>query len=280
MTVNTFSFFTLDNFAPVGGSPPITGGSSSFPSGSLPSTYEVGSGSAIPISVTDDGTNTPSTGSPTAFENGSSLPQYLTSDVTIGTTTYVGDGTSNGTQVQNEFLLATDPSGTNIEIYFVRFSAPGGGSPFTTVGYTSNVPIPANTQLTFTSTGKPNPGSALTPEYGGLLCFREGTPIATPAAERPVEALGPGDPVLTADGRVVPVKWIGRQTRMVTFSGDAVCPVRIRAGALADNVPHADLDVTADHGMLVDGLVVNAGALVNGTSVVRVPASELPARIT
>jgi len=36
-----------------------------------------------------------------------------------------------------------------------------------------------------------------------------------------------------------------------------------------------DLVLTADHALLIDGLLVNAGALVNGTSIDYVPLSEL-----
>ena len=40
-------------------------------------------------------------------------------------------------------------------------------------------------------------------------------------------------------------------------------------------LPHSDLTVTADHAMLVDGVLCEAGALVNGTTITRVPLSEL-----
>ena len=39
-------------------------------------------------------------------------------------------------------------------------------------------------------------------------------------------------------------------------------------------MPHSDLTVTADHAMLVDGILCEAGALVNGTTITRVPLSE------
>lgn len=110
-------------------------------------------------------------------------------------------------------------------------------------------------------------------------CFAAGTPIATAAGERAVETLKAGDPILTADGRAVPVKWIGWQTVHRIFTPvERFRPVRIRAGALAENVPHVDLVVTADHGILVDGIMINVGALVNGTSIVRVPLEELADR--
>jgi hypothetical protein len=56
--------------------------------------------------------------------------------------------------------------------------------------------------------------------------------------------------------------------------------VRISAGALGPGQPHRDLTVTADHGMLVEGVLCHAGALVNGTTISRVPRSEHSAGIT
>ncbi|MDR6286306.1 hypothetical protein HNR47_002307 [Methylopila jiangsuensis] len=112
-------------------------------------------------------------------------------------------------------------------------------------------------------------------------CFAAGAPIATPHGERAVETLAIGDLILTADGRAVPVKWVGRQTVHRVFTPEfGFRPVRIRAGALDENVPHADLVVTSDHGMLIDDLVVQAGALVNDRSITRVPYADLPEQAT
>jgi hypothetical protein len=44
---------------------------------------------------------------------------------------------------------------------------------------------------------------------------------------------------------------------------------------LGDGLPNADLTVTADHGMLVDGVICHAGALVNGETIRRVPLAEM-----
>jgi hypothetical protein len=117
---------------------------------------------------------------------------------------------------------------------------------------------------------------------GSVTCFLEGTAIATPGGERRVEHLAIGDLVLTADGRAVPVRWMGRQRvrNHALRPWSLPEPVRIAAGALGNGLPHTDLCVSADHGMVWEGVVVNAGALVNGTSIRLVPRAELPAEYT
>ena len=114
-----------------------------------------------------------------------------------------------------------------------------------------------------------------------MVCFAAGTLIATPGGEVPVERLRPGDAVLAADGRSVAVRWIGRQTVHRLFTPEErFRPVLIRAGALDEAIPHADLVVTADHALAIDGILANAGALVNGTSIVRLSTFELPESVT
>ena len=112
-------------------------------------------------------------------------------------------------------------------------------------------------------------------------CFATGTTIATPDGERAIETFQAGDRVLTRDGRSVPVVWVARQTvvnpRAVEIGRR---PVRIEAGALGPGLPAAPLTVTGDHALLFDDLLVNAGALVNGTSIRLVPLAEMPTKFT
>ncbi len=108
-----------------------------------------------------------------------------------------------------------------------------------------------------------------------LTCFAAGSQISTPEGTLAVEALRIGDLVKAANG-AVPIKWIGRQTVSTRFGpAERLMPVRFATGSLGDGLPTSDLTVTADHGMLIDGVICHAGALVNGTTITQVPLSEM-----
>lgn len=113
--------------------------------------------------------------------------------------------------------------------------------------------------------------------FTGTVCFCAGTLIATPNGARRIETLAIGDLVRTHDGGDLPVAWIGRQT-VATHFADPLrdLPIRIQAGALAENVPVRDLLVSPAHAILVSDLLIRAGALVNGTSIAR--ERHVPAR--
>ncbi len=102
------------------------------------------------------------------------------------------------------------------------------------------------------------------------VCFLPGTLIATPQGGRAVETLQPGDLVLLSDGRALPVRWLGVQTVERAFADPLRSfPVRIAAGALGEGLPARDLFLSPDHALYLDGALVQAGALVNGTTVRR-----------
>jgi hypothetical protein len=104
----------------------------------------------------------------------------------------------------------------------------------------------------------------------GAACFVTGTMIRTPDGDRAVETLRQGDLVVTADGAAKSITWLGRSRHSTLFAEPTrILPVRIRAGALGENLPVRDLLVSPGHAMLLDGVLVHAGAMVNGTSVVR-----------
>ena len=107
-------------------------------------------------------------------------------------------------------------------------------------------------------------------------CFVTGTQILTDSGYRRVEELKIGDVAQTADGKLEPIKWIGKQTVDPSEIKNSLRgnPVLIKAGALGDNLPVRDLYTSPDHAYLVDGLLINAGALVNGVSIVQTEPTE------
>jgi hypothetical protein len=134
---------------------------------------------------------------------------------------------------------------------------------------TDNVTGNVNDALQLTVTDLAGNGSTSTVNID-VICFMAGTLVRTPDGEVPVETLKRGDMVLTTEGVVKPVRWLGRQTVSMVFSDPLrVWPIRIKAGALRENVPARDLRLSPDHAVLVDGALIQAGALVNGTSIVR-----------
>jgi Hint domain len=85
-----------------------------------------------------------------------------------------------------------------------------------------------------------------------------------------VEDLAIGDKIVTLAGALCPIRWIGRRTLAARFCDPLrAWPIRVKADALAAGVPSRDLLVSPDHALLIDDLLIHAGALVNGSSIVR-----------
>jgi autotransporter passenger strand-loop-strand repeat protein len=119
---------------------------------------------------------------------------------------------------------------------------------------------------------------AVSPDSGGGTlvteenpCFLRGTMILTPADEVAVESLHIGDLVTTAAGAARPIKWVGRRSYVARFAWRQkhLLPVCIKAGALADDVPRRDLWLSPNHGLYLDGVLIEACDLVNGASIVQ-----------
>jgi hypothetical protein len=193
--------------------------------------------------------------------------QFQIKSGALGGTQTCTDNQSDDTFTSGETIYVSDGTNDYTEIYVGYFAggfvAEDGGTYYF---YTNDTTIAFDTIFTV-DTG------AFT------VCFLAGTRIATPDGEAAVEALGPGDLVLTADGRAAPVRWVGVQTVVPVFADPLRSfPIRIAAGALGQNLPVRDLLVSPDHALFLDGVLVQAGALVNGTTIVRQTA--MPERFT
>ncbi len=109
-------------------------------------------------------------------------------------------------------------------------------------------------------------------------CFLKGTKIETVEGECKVEDLAIGDLLPTMFGGTRPIQWIGRYPIKKSdpskpWVKDSL-PVRIARSAFAPGIPHADLYVTRAHSLFIDGLLVPAGMLINGTTIERYEARE------
>ena len=111
----------------------------------------------------------------------------------------------------------------------------------------------------------------------GLTCFAAGTLIATLRGPVAVEAIRPGDRVLTRDRGFRPLRWAGRQAVSAArlAAAERLRPVRIAAGALGPGVPARDLLVSPQHRMLLAGPEIAARF---GTPEVLVAAKHLVGR--
>ncbi len=109
-------------------------------------------------------------------------------------------------------------------------------------------------------------------------CFLRGTEIRTLDGDRRIEDLVVGDVLPTLFGGSRSVQWVGRYA--YKKSGVAkpwqgrIRPIRIARSALAPNIPSRDLFVTSWHCLYLDGLLVPAGNLVNGTTIAAYAADE------
>jgi hypothetical protein len=98
-------------------------------------------------------------------------------------------------------------------------------------------------------------------------CFISGTLINTPSGEVPIESLKPGDLICSAEGPQ-PVRFICRTSNcLLLLEANDLLPVCIAAGALGELGPSRDLYVSPDHAILIDGHLLQASVLVNGTTI-------------
>jgi Ca2+-binding RTX toxin-like protein len=111
--------------------------------------------------------------------------------------------------------------------------------------------------------------------WEAVVCFAEGTRIVTPKGEDAVEKLRAGDMVLAMRGGQAgfePLRWVGFMDIAVPRNAAMAAktaPILIKAGAIAPGMPARDLRVSPDHALEVEGHLIPAKHLVNGSSIVQ-----------
>ena len=157
-------------------------------------------------------------------------------------------------------LPGTSVSSVSFGTSSLTVTTSAGSYAFTNVSYASGAAINSYVASYDASTGL----EAVT----FAVCFCKGTLIRTPSGEIPVEHLAIGDTVVTWRGDHRPIIWIGvGQVLSTRGRRTAATPVIVRKGALADNVPHADLRVTKGHSFFIDGALIPVEFLVNHRSI-------------
>jgi hypothetical protein len=224
----------------------------------------------------------------TANVAGTAAVSLTEAGVTFTLTTTAGDGTNNssigggfaqfsssgntGTPVEAFVLDVTGPGQTRFDDT-IQFSVTSLNGSWTVNGQAVNSGLNTlagpQASLVFTpSTGNTNGFMWITSIDATINCFAPDTRISTPVGPRRVQDLEPGDRICTATGGVTTVQWLGIQPVDVRLMHPAkVNPIRITAGALGGGLPERDLLISQDHAIAIDGMLINAGALVNGTTI-------------
>ncbi|MEM1387311.1 MAG: Hint domain-containing protein [Pseudomonadota bacterium] len=228
----------------------------------------------MPTSYTDqfftfDPANPPPVGTSVSFSSLVMVDQDDDGDIDPA-----GGDTVNGLDVQNAWpgdtVTINVPGVGNVTYTGITFYTASGGRFFT----------PTDGQVlqngTFQGATFVNTQAPLDVDDLGPPCFVSGTLIETAQGAVAVEAIAPGDRILTRDNGLQPVQWVG--ARVIAGSGKTA-PVRIAAGVLGNNralvvSPQHRVLITAWRADLLFGtaeVLVAAKHLVNGDTIRRAP---------
>jgi hypothetical protein len=111
-----------------------------------------------------------------------------------------------------------------------------------------------------------------------VVCYLKGTKILTENGYINIEDLSVGDNVVTKgkihddaylelneNYYVEPIKWLGNFK--TSICNEMYLPICIKANALGDNSPSEDLYISPKHRIIIDGKMVCAKDMVNGTTI-------------
>lgn len=184
----------------------------------------------------------------------------------------------SGTAADKISLSYRDLTGS-VEVRFTHSTAGGTVTKTVTALNGAVTATGSFTGITFTLNGKAGGTFSIINVFSltakNVSCFTAGTMIDTPNGPVEIESLQPGDVVKTSDGNETRVRWLGTQFMDTRIRHpQLVNPICITAGALGNGLPKRDLNLSQDHAIALDGVLYNAGALVNGETIYRVP--EMP----
>jgi len=113
---------------------------------------------------------------------------------------------------------------------------------------------------------------------GPVVCYAKGTLILTQRGLVPIEKLKAGQSIVTkgkinfnkyhsknANIQVEPLLWVSK-FKVVNLNSKSR-PICIKKDALGENKPFKDLYVSPGHALLLDGHMVRANSMINGTTI-------------
>ena len=197
--------------------------------------------------------------------------QTITFQDNLGGVLYVSAGKLGGFHAVVNPFIGTPPTTTTDRIVLNGIA-----------GFTDSISADGKTLTVFSNGG--SVGSVLftapvSAAYTQALvqCFAAGTRIDTMNGPVSVETLSVGDQVVTVLGGSGTIVWAGSRVIDCTRHPrpEAVWPVRIECGAFGDNMPVRDLLLSPDHAVYVDGVLIPAKHLINGTTVTQQEMSKV-----
>jgi hypothetical protein len=201
--------------------------------------------------------------------------------MTFNSTTFV---LANGALAQNIFFSTAGNTGTTIG--FTGTTTVGGvfiaGTAITFGGVST---INGNLFIQNTDRGTNVTFAANSIVNAPTVCYLKGTKVLTDGGYVAVEDLSVGDKVIT-HGNIVDNlnvdKYDKSKTKSVLWTGnfkpselnEYSLPICVKAGAISENVPFEDLYVSPGHRIVVDGKLVLATELINGSTVFQVDSLD------
>jgi hypothetical protein len=190
------------------------------------------------------------------------------------TLSFDAGGRNQSTPSDDPFLVeVVDASAT---VIFSQVVVPTSNGSFDTFTFNFTFPTADTYTLRFTEQGTDDGAGTVLDNVSLVVCFADGTKIATPDGDVNIEDLKVGDPVLTIDGYAKAIKWIG--SRKLTLKDLTAHPeskpIVLRKNSLGTDIPQEDLYVSPQHRIFVRSKVAQR---VLGALEVLVPAKKLTA---
>jgi hypothetical protein len=179
--------------------------------------------------------------------------------ITFGSKQCVLDGVGLNQDGPGIYQLDGTPGTVTQQLDALKFTAASNGGPSAKTNFELKAISSDGLQTIDTATNV----------TASVACYTPGTLILTPCGEVAVERLAIGDIVVTASREKRRIKWIGHRSYAGRFlaANRNVQPIRFRAGSLGEGLPRRDLRVSPRHAMFLDGLLIPAACLTNGSTI-------------